>query len=115
MACHNAVQFVQNDGKYYKDIIGAYPGFFGATAFKAMVKNHVKSAKAKGLDRLRKAEVERIGLDDLRAVSRDILASMCIRWFKCIVHRKLMWLRASVGMHTNIKIATKQDTKLLQL
>ena len=96
MACHNAVQFVQNDGKYYKDIIGAYPGFFGTTAFKAMVNNQVKSAKARGLDRLRKdrgsrIEVERIGLDDLRAVSRDILASMCIRWFKCIVHRKLMW------------------------
>ena len=74
MACHNAVHFLQNGGKYYKDIIGAYPGFFGATAFKAMVNNQVKSAKVKGLDRLSKAEVTRRGLDDLRAVSRDFLA-----------------------------------------
>ena len=74
MACHNVVHFVQNGGKYYKDIIGAYPGFFGTTAFKAMVNNQVKSAKVKGLDRLNKAEVVRRGLDDLRAVSRDFLA-----------------------------------------
>ena len=76
MACHNAVHFFQNGGKYYKDIIGAYPGFFGATAFKAMVNNQVKSAKAKGLDRLSKAEVTRRGLDDLRAVSREFFG-MC--------------------------------------
>ena len=78
MACHNAVHFLQNGGKYYKDIVGAYPGFFGTTAFKAMVNNQVKGAKARGLDRLSKAEVSRRGLDDLRAVSRDLLA--CQFW-----------------------------------
>ena len=71
MASHNAVHFLHNDGKFYKGIIGAYPGFFGTTAFKAMVNNQVKSSTARGIDRLTEAEVTRRGLDDLKAVSRD--------------------------------------------
>ena len=44
MACHSALQFVQHNGKFYRDIVGAYPpranrglpgGAPGTTKFKA--------------------------------------------------------------------------------
>ena len=38
--------------------------------FKDFVSGHVTVAKAKGLDRLKWSEVERRGLEDLRAVSK---------------------------------------------
>ena len=81
MACHNAVQFLQRDGKFYKDIVGAHSGLFGTTAFRAMVNSQVKAAKARGFDRLDDAEVVRRGLEDLRAISRDL---------SCIGHQQLV-------------------------
>ena len=44
--------------------------------FKELVSNHVMVAKAKGLDRLKWSDVARRGLDDLKAVSREVFNSL---------------------------------------
>ena len=80
MACHNAVQFVQHGGKFYKDIVGSYPqssakSLLGGTphnTFKDLMSGHVKVAKAKGVDHraTKWNDVARRGLEDLKAVSK---------------------------------------------
>ena len=56
MACHSALQFVQHNGKFYRDIVGAYPRATrglpggapgGTTKFKDLVSGHVTVAKAR--------------------------------------------------------------------
>ncbi len=60
-----------NQAKFFKGIMAPFPvpGFLQPLVWKQFIKQATNQAKAQGIGRHSKEEVERIGMDDLRAAS----------------------------------------------